>query len=140
VPTIEGTVQTPLGAAFARRVGARVTLVPVLRAGLGMIDGVLDLLPTARVGHIGLQRDETTALASRYYVKLPPDLDDDVVLVTDPMLATGGSAVAAIDLLRAAGLRDLSASSAWSPRPRASPPSNAATPTCPSTRRSWTAS
>ncbi|MCC6988586.1 MAG: uracil phosphoribosyltransferase [Acidobacteria bacterium] len=107
VPTIEGTVQTPLGAAVARRVGARVTLVPVLRAGLGMIDGVLDLLPTARVGHIGLQRDETTALASRYYVKLPPDLEDDVVLVTDPMLATGGSAVAAIDLLRAAGARDI---------------------------------
>ena len=107
VPTVEGTVQTPLGAAYARRVGARVTLVPVLRAGLGMIDGVLDLLPTARVGHIGLQRDETTALASRYYVKLPPDLEDDVVLVTDPMLATGGSAVAAIELLRAAGARDI---------------------------------
>jgi uracil phosphoribosyltransferase len=107
IPTIDGTVQTPLGPAFARRVGARVTLVPVLRAGLGMIEGVLELLPTARVGHIGLQRDEATAAATRYYVKLPPDLAEDVVLVTDPMLATGGSAVASIELLREAGARDI---------------------------------
>lgn len=107
IPTVDGTVQTPLGAAFARRVGARVTLVPVLRAGLGMIEGVLELLPTARVGHIGLQRDEATAAATRYYVKLPPDLAEDVVLVTDPMLATGGSAVASIELLRDAGARDI---------------------------------
>lgn len=107
IPTVEGTVDTPLGTAFARRVHARVTLVPVLRAGLGMIDGILDLLPSTRVGHIGLQRDETTAQAMRYYVKLPPDLGDDVVLITDPMLATGGSAVAAIELLREAGARDL---------------------------------
>lgn len=107
IPTVEGTVETPLGSAYARRVHARVTLVPVLRAGLGMIDGILDLLPSTRVGHIGLQRDETTAEAMRYYVKLPPDLDDDVVLITDPMLATGGSAVAAIELLREAGARDL---------------------------------
>lgn len=107
IPTVDGTVQTPLAVAFARRVKARVTLVPVLRAGLGMIDGVLDLLPEARVGHIGLQRDEATAEAMRYYVKLPPDLADDVVLITDPMLATGGSAVAAIDLLRGAGARDV---------------------------------
>ncbi len=107
IPTVEGTVETPLGTAFARRVHARVTLVPVLRAGLGMIDGILDLLPSTRVGHIGLQRDETTAQAMRYYVKLPPDLANDVVLITDPMLATGGSAVAAIELLREAGARDL---------------------------------
>jgi uracil phosphoribosyltransferase len=107
IPTVTGTVDTPLGSAFARRVGARVTLVPVLRAGLGMIDGILDLLPSARVGHIGLQRDEATAQALRYYVKLPPDLNDDVVLITDPMLATGGSAVASIELLREAGARDL---------------------------------
>jgi uracil phosphoribosyltransferase len=81
--------------------------VPVLRAGLGMIDGVLDLLPAARVGHIGLQRDEATAMAERYYVKLPPHIEDDVVLITDPMLATGGSALAAIDIVRAAGARDV---------------------------------
>jgi uracil phosphoribosyltransferase len=107
VRTVEGTVQTPLGPAFARRVDAQVTLVPVLRAGLGMIDGVLDLLPSARVGHIGLQRDEHTALAARYYVKLPPQIEHDVVLITDPMLATGGSAVAAIEIVRAAGAADV---------------------------------
>ncbi len=107
VETVEGTVQTPLGPAFARRVNAQVTLVPILRAGLGMIEGVLDLLPSARVGHIGLQRDEATAMAERYYVKLPPRIDDDVVLITDPMLATGGSAVAAIEIVRAAGGRDV---------------------------------
>lgn len=107
IPTVEGTVETPLGSAYARRVHARVTLVPVLRAGLGMIDGILDLLPSTRVGHIGLQRDEATAQAMRYYVKLPPDLANDVVLITDPMLATGGSAVAAIELLREAGACDL---------------------------------
>jgi uracil phosphoribosyltransferase len=72
-----------------------------------MIDGVLDLLPSARVGHIGLQRDEATALAARYYVKLPPRIERDVVLITDPMLATGGSAVAAIQLLRDAGATDI---------------------------------
>ena len=107
IRTVEGTVQTPLGPAYARRVDARVTLVPVLRAGLGMIEGVLELLPKARVGHIGLQRDESTAEALRYYLKLPPDIADDVVLVTDPMLATGGSALAAIALLREAGVRDI---------------------------------
>ncbi len=107
VSTVEGTVQTPLGPAFTRRVNAQVTLVPVLRAGLGMIEGVLDLLPSARVGHIGLQRDEATAVAERYYVKLPPQIENDVVLITDPMLATGGSAVAAIDIVRAAGGRDV---------------------------------
>ena len=107
VRTVEGAVQTPLGPAFARRVDAQVTLVPILRAGLGMIEGVLDLLPAARVGHIGLQRDEATAMAERYYVKLPPHIEDDVVLITDPMLATGGSALAAIEIVRAAGARDV---------------------------------
>ncbi len=107
VRTADGTVETPLGPAFARRVAARVTLVPVLRAGLGMIDGVLELLPRARVGHIGLQRDEATAEALKYYVRLPPEIEDDVVLVTDPMLATGGSAVAALELLREAGAKDV---------------------------------
>ena len=67
--------------------------MPVLRAGLGMLDAVLELLPAARVGHIGLQRDEATAIASKYYSKLPPNLADSFVLMIDPMLATGGSAV-----------------------------------------------
>jgi len=103
VPVEAVSVQTPLGPAAGRRVGARVVVVPVLRAGLGMLDAVLELLPGARVGHIGLQRDEMTAVASQYYSKLPPDLQDSFVLMIDPMLATGGSAVSALDLLREAG-------------------------------------
>ena len=107
LPTTAATVESPLGPAAGRRVSADVVVVPVLRAGLGMLDAVLQLLPSARVGHIGLQRDELTAVASRYYSKLPPDLSGSYVLVIDPMLATGGSAVAALELLRQAGARDV---------------------------------
>lgn len=107
VPCESTTVQTPLGPAAGRRVTGDVVVVPVLRAGLGMLDAVLELLPAARVGHIGLQRDEATAIASRYYSKLPPNLADSFVLMIDPMLATGGSAVAAIDLIKAAGARHI---------------------------------
>ena len=82
-----------------------MVVVPVLRAGLGMLDAVLELVPSARVGHIGLQRDEMTAVASQYYSKLPSRLDSSYVLMVDPMLATGGSAVAALDLLQNAGAR-----------------------------------
>jgi len=107
VPTATATVATPLGPADGRRVAGDVVVVPVLRAGLGMLDAVLELLPAARVGHIGLQRDEATAVASRYYSKLPPQLEKSYVLMIDPMLATGGSAVAAIDLIKAAGARTI---------------------------------
>jgi len=103
VPTATSTVVTPLGPAEARRVASDVVVVPVLRAGLGMLDAVLELVPTARVGYIGLQRDERTAIASRYYSKLPQGLNDSYVLMIDPMLATGGSASAALELLRQAG-------------------------------------
>ena len=107
VPSRPHTVETPLGPAGGTIVADDVVVVPVLRAGLGMLDAVLELLPKARVGHIGLQRDEATAIASRYYTKLPRDLSESFVLMIDPMLATGGSAVAAIDLLKAAGARTL---------------------------------
>jgi uracil phosphoribosyltransferase len=107
VPSAPASVVTPLGPAEGRSVQADVVVVPVLRAGLGMVEAVLDLLPAARVGHIGLQRDETTAVASRYYSKLPQQLADSFVLMIDPMLATGGSAVAAIELLEAAGARTI---------------------------------
>jgi uracil phosphoribosyltransferase len=103
VPSREVTVDSPLGPAPGRRIGADVVVVPVLRAGLGMLDAVLELVPGARVGHIGLQRDELTAVASQYYSKLPARLDSSYVLMIDPMLATGGSAVAALDLLQQAG-------------------------------------
>jgi uracil phosphoribosyltransferase len=107
VPSEPISVQTPLAVAAGRRVRSGVVVVPVLRAGLGMLDAVLELLPAARVGHIGLQRDEMTAVASQYYSKLPADLRDSYVLMIDPMLATGGSAVAALDLLRVAGATDI---------------------------------
>lgn len=105
IPTECGNVESPLGPAPARRVTGEVVVVPVLRAGLGMLDAVLELIPKARVGHIGLQRDEITAVASQYYAKLPGSLHDSFVLMIDPMLATGGSAVAALDLLQGAGAR-----------------------------------
>jgi uracil phosphoribosyltransferase len=107
VPSRQVEVLTPLGPADGRRVADGVVVVPVLRAGLGMLDAVLELIPTARVGHIGLQRDEMTAVASQYYSKLPPDLAGSYILMIDPMLATGGSAVAALDLIRRAGGRDV---------------------------------
>jgi uracil phosphoribosyltransferase len=103
VPSSIVTVETPLGLAQGRSVSPDVVVVPVLRAGLGMLDAVLALVPRARVGHIGLQRDELTAIASRYYSKLPASLGASFVLMIDPMLATGGSAVAALHLLREAG-------------------------------------
>jgi uracil phosphoribosyltransferase len=103
VDTATATVETPLGPAEGQRIESDIVVVPVLRAGLGMLDAVLELVPNARVGHIGLQRDEMTAVASRYYSKLPASLRSSFVLMIDPMLATGGSAVAAIQLLREAG-------------------------------------
>ena len=105
VSTVSTTVETPIGPADGFSIAANVVVVPVLRAGLGMLDSVLQLVPQARVGHIGLQRDEHTAIASQYYAKLPDGLDRSYVVVIDPMLATGGSAVAALDLLQRAGAR-----------------------------------
>jgi uracil phosphoribosyltransferase len=103
VPSIGGIVTTPLGPAPARVVDADIVFVPVLRAGLGMLDAALDLVPSARVGHIGLQRDEATALASQYYSRLPPSVAGSYVVLLDPMLATGGSATAAVSLIKRAG-------------------------------------
>jgi uracil phosphoribosyltransferase len=107
LPTVVTTVTTPLGPAQGRVLRTDLVVVPVLRAGLSMLEAVLQLVPSARVGHIGLQRDEATARASRYYSKLPADLGQSHVLMVDPMLATGGSAVAAVDLVKAAGARSI---------------------------------
>ena len=107
VPSAPGAVVTPHGSAEGQVVSGDVVVVPVLRAGLGMVDAVLALVPSARVGHIGLQRDESTANASTYYAKLPPGIGDSFVILVDPMLATGGSAVSAIDLTKAAGARTI---------------------------------
>ncbi len=105
--TSPDTVETPLEVTSGVRLDGRIVAVPVLRAGLAMLDAVLDLVPHARVAHIGLQRDERTAIASQYLSKLPPDLTDTTVLLVDPMLATGGSAMQVADQILKAGARDL---------------------------------
>ena len=118
LPVGEHTIETPLETATVRRVGARVVAVPVLRAGLGMLDALLELVPQAQVGYLGLERDETTAVARRYYEKMPRDLDGARVFLLDPMLATGGSAVMAIEGLAELGARQvrlLSIVAAWVP-------------------------
>ena len=99
------SVRTPLAAAGGFRLQREVVLVPVLRAGLGMLDSILQLIPHARVGFIGLKREETTLRATSYHKSLPPDLNPFEVILIDPMLATGGSAVAAMDFLRELGAK-----------------------------------
>ena len=107
LPTVAEIVTTPLGPADGRVVRADVVVVPVLRAGLSMLDAVLQLVPSARVGHIGLQRNESTAVASQYYARFPDNLPSAYVVLVDPMLATGGSAVAALGVLKAAGASNI---------------------------------
>jgi uracil phosphoribosyltransferase len=107
LPSAEAAVDTPIGRAAGRTLAGDIVVVPVLRAGLGMLDAVLTLVPGARVGHLGLERDEITAVASRYYSRLPGPIDGSYVLLVDPMLATGGSAAAALDVLHAAGARNV---------------------------------
>ena len=99
------SVKTPLAKARGFRLRREVVLVPVLRAGLGMLDSILQLIPHARVGFIGLKREETTLRATSYHKSLPPDLHPFEVILIDPMLATGGSAVAAMDLLAELGVK-----------------------------------
>ena len=108
LPTEEVEVKTPVAMAKCRMLsGKKLAIVPVLRAGLGMVDSMVDLIPSAKIGHIGLYRDPETHLPVEYYCKLPEDIENRVVFVVDPMLATGGSAVAAIDFLKARGCRNI---------------------------------
>src|SRR5688572_21890374 len=106
-PTTSRPVQTPLERTTGKVLSRQVTLVPILRAGLGMADGVLKLLPDARMGHLGVYRDEKTLEPVSYYQKLPPDIASTEVLLIDPMLATGGSGVAAVSLLKKAGVTSM---------------------------------
>lgn len=96
-------VQTPVAMAQCRMIDEDIVVVPVLRAGIGMLDGILGLVPTARVGFVGIYRDEKTKLPVTYYHRLPPQTDGALCIVIDPMLATGGSTVAALDMLKAGG-------------------------------------
>ncbi|GAA5529497.1 uracil phosphoribosyltransferase [Herpetosiphon gulosus] len=103
MPLAPYTIQTPLSTMQGHAIGARIGLIPILRAGLGMVEPVIDLLPTAHVWHLGLYRDHNTLEPVTYYNKLPAQPDIDVCLILDPMLATGGSAVAAVDILKVWG-------------------------------------
>ena len=108
LPTEEVDVQTPVAVAKCRVLaGKKLAIVPVLRAGLGMVDNMVALIPSAKIGHIGLYRDPETHMPVEYYCKLPEDIESRQVYVVDPMLATGGSAVAAIDFLKARGCKNI---------------------------------
>lgn len=106
-PTSMAEVETPLETVRAQRITAKITVVPVLRAGLCMAEGILEMMPEARVGHLGLSRDEHTLRPVVYLRKLPRDLNAGPVVLVDPMLATGGSAIQALDILKEAGATDL---------------------------------
>ncbi|MEJ8544182.1 uracil phosphoribosyltransferase [Brevibacillus borstelensis] len=108
MPLAETTIETPVATCQARVIaGKKVGLIPILRAGLGMVDGILQLIPAAKVGHVGLYRDPETLQPVEYYVKLPTDIAERELIVIDPMLATGGSAVAAIDALKKRGAKSM---------------------------------
>ena len=108
LPTVEVDVETPVATAKCRVLaGKKLAIVPVLRAGLGMVDSMVDLIPSAKIGHIGLYRDPETHKPVEYYCKLPEDIGNRQVYVVDPMLATGGSAVAAIDFLKEHGCKNI---------------------------------
>lgn len=101
LPLEEVEIETPMGPAVTKIIsGRKLAIVPILRAGLGMVEGVLTLVPAAKVGHIGLYRDHQTLQPVEYYHKLPQDIESREVIVLDPMLATGGSAVDAIDIIK----------------------------------------
>ena len=108
LPTKEVEVQTPVALAKCRRLaGKKLAIIPILRAGLGMVDAMVDLIPSAKIGHIGLYRDPETHQPVEYYCKLPEDIGNRQCFVVDPMLATGGSAVAAIDFLKQHGCQNI---------------------------------
>ncbi|MBO4343593.1 MAG: uracil phosphoribosyltransferase [Clostridia bacterium] len=108
LPMEEYEIKTPITTTTVKRIaGKKLALVPILRAGLGMVSGVLSLVPSAKVGHIGLYRDEKTLEPHEYYCKLPEDISSRLVIILDPMLATGGSGSAAIDFIKKRGCKNI---------------------------------
>lgn len=104
----EVEIETPIGLTKCKVLaGKKLAIVPILRAGLGMVDGMLKLIPAAKVGHIGMYRDEETLMPVEYFCKLPQDIEDRDIIVTDPMLATGGSAIDAINALKKRGAKNI---------------------------------
>ena len=108
LPLEDVQVATPIREATCKQLaGRKLAIVPILRAGLGMVDGLLELIPAARVGHIGMYRDEVTHEPHEYYCKLPQDVDERICLLVDPMLATGGSASAAVQFMKEVGCKHI---------------------------------
>ena len=108
LPVVDVEIKTPVAMAKCRRIsGKKLAIVPILRAGLGMVDGMVSMMPNVKVGHIGLFRDPETLEPVKYYFKMPPDISERDVIVVDPMLATGGSASAAITFLKEAGAQHI---------------------------------
>ena len=108
LPLEDVEVETPVAVAHCKRLaGKKVAIVPILRAGLGMVDGMVSMIPNAKVGHIGLFRDPETLEPVKYYFKMPPDIQERDVIVVDPMLATGGSASASLSFLKEAGAKHI---------------------------------
>lgn len=107
LPLRDIEIETPLQKTTGKEIAKKVAIVPILRAGLGMVDGVLDLFPKAKVGHIGLYRDHETLKPVEYYCKLPRDIENREVIVVDPMLATGGSSAAAIEFIKQRGATNI---------------------------------
>ena len=108
MPVEDVTIETPITKTTQKMLsGKKVAIIPILRAGLGMVDGILQLIPAAKVGHVGMYRDEETFEPHEYFVKLPEDIDSRQLLVVDPMLATGGSAIMAIDSLKKRGASNI---------------------------------
>ncbi|MBQ9510115.1 MAG: uracil phosphoribosyltransferase [Clostridia bacterium] len=108
LPLDDVEIETPMQKMTAKVIsGKKIAIVPILRAGLGMVDGIMELVPVAKVGHIGLYRDPETHLPVEYYCKLPPDVSERLVIVVDPMLATGGSAADAITMLKKRGCNNI---------------------------------
>ena len=109
LPTQEVEIETPICETTVKMLkGLDVAIVPILRAGLGFVDGMLEIIPNAKVGHVGLYRDPETHEPVEYYCKLPEDIDKRKVIIVDPMLATGGSAIAAVDFVKKRGAKDIS--------------------------------
>lgn len=108
IPTVEVKVETPLEVTVQQIIAENsIAIIPILRAGLGMVNGVHTLFPAAKVGHIGMYRDESTCLPQEYYCKLPQGIESKISILLDPMLATGGSAIAAVDLLKKKGAKNI---------------------------------
>jgi uracil phosphoribosyltransferase len=108
LPLTDIEIETPICRMTGKEIsGKKIAIVPVLRAGLGMVEGLLSLVPVAKVGHIGLYRDPETHLPIEYYCKLPPDIEQRTVILCDPMLATGGSASAAITMIKKRGVKSI---------------------------------